>query len=305
MATIGQPLTEPEAGWTRIDNTDNRINYIGSGWNRDINGDTTAFYHGDCAYTNIPSDSLTFKFYGTKLRIITQPYVSRSNKLVISIDNLSETYSIYDSSAVTAQRLNYEKTGLDLSIHTVTVTNQSTNNGTFVWDALDIDNTGYLLAPILVNLTASAGDSQIILNWEAVADATSYNVKRSITAGGPYTTIASNVSGTNYVDFDVINGTIYYYVVSAITAGEESDNSNEALAAPVEEVEAILRVTMIDSSEREYKLPMNEINGFISWFDREIGTGTTVYVLNKVLTNSKEYLAFDKIISFEVVPVAE
>lgn len=64
--------------------------------------------------------------------------------------------------------------------------------------------------------------------------------------------------------------------------------------------QAFLRVTMIDSSEREYKLPMSEITGFVNWYDREVGTGTTVYMLNK-MTRSKEYLAFEKIISFEVI----
>lgn len=79
-----------------------------------------------------------------------------------------------------------------------------------------------------------------------------------------------------------------------------TDDSEE----PVEPSEqAILRVTMIDSSEREYKLPKADIDGFITWFTRTVGTGTSVYVLNK-MTGSKEYLAFDKIISFEVIPVA-
>lgn len=66
--------------------------------------------------------------------------------------------------------------------------------------------------------------------------------------------------------------------------------------------QAFLRVTVIDSSEREYKLPMSEITSFVNWYDREVGTGTTVYVLNK-MTGSKEYLAFDKIISFEVTEI--
>ncbi|WP_312560199.1 hypothetical protein [Anaerospora sp.] len=71
---------------------------------------------------------------------------------------------------------------------------------------------------------------------------------------------------------------------------------------PGESEQALLRVTMIDSSEREYKLLMAEINSFVNWYDREVGTGTTVYVLNK-MTGSKEYLAFDKIISFEVTEI--
>ncbi|KPU43036.1 hypothetical protein OXPF_34680 [Oxobacter pfennigii] len=31
-ATIGQQLTSPEAGWRRYDDTDSRIQYIGTGW---------------------------------------------------------------------------------------------------------------------------------------------------------------------------------------------------------------------------------------------------------------------------------
>lgn len=62
-------------------------------------------------------------------------------------------------------------------------------------------------------------------------------------------TIASNVSGTSYIDTDVVNGTTYYYVITAITVYGESDNSNEAsampVAAPVETGEAILRVTRL------------------------------------------------------------
>lgn len=67
--------------------------------------------------------------------------------------------------------------------------------------------------------------------------------------------------------------------------------------------QALLRVTMTDSSEREYTLPMAEVNAFVNWYDRTVGTGNTCYVFSKVAQNSKEYLAFEKIISFEVVPL--
>jgi endoglucanase len=70
--------------------------------------------------------------------------------------------------------------------------------------------------------------SRIDLTWTASAGATSYNVKRSTTSGGPYTTIATNVTTTSYSDTSVTAGTTYYYVVSANTAAGESLNSAEA-----------------------------------------------------------------------------
>jgi fibronectin type 3 domain-containing protein len=71
------------------------------------------------------------------------------------------------------------------------------------------------------NLKAIGGDSQVDLTWSAVTDATSYTIKRSTTAGGPYTTIKTGVTGTIYTDTDVTNGTTYYYVVTAIVNGGE------------------------------------------------------------------------------------
>jgi len=73
---------------------------------------------------------------------------------------------------------------------------------------------------------ATANFGQVSLTWAASSSATSYNVQRSLTTGGPYTTIA-NVSGASYTDTNVLNGTTYYYVVSAVGAGGVSPNSFE------------------------------------------------------------------------------
>jgi fibronectin type 3 domain-containing protein len=81
-------------------------------------------------------------------------------------------------------------------------------------------------------LTANAGDGEVDLSWSASAGATSYNVKRSTTDGGPYTTIAPGVTATAFTDTNVTNGTTYYYVVSAVNASGESDDSAQASATP-------------------------------------------------------------------------
>jgi hypothetical protein len=81
-------------------------------------------------------------------------------------------------------------------------------------------------------LAATPGNGQVTLNWTASFGATNYNVKRSTTSGGPYTTIAPGISTTNYVDTNVVNGTTYYYVVSAINSCLESNNSSQVSAIP-------------------------------------------------------------------------
>ena len=81
-------------------------------------------------------------------------------------------------------------------------------------------------------LTASAGDSQASLSWTASSGATSYNVKRATSSGGPYTTVASGITATSYTNTGLSSGTTYYYVVSAVNANGESANSSEASATP-------------------------------------------------------------------------
>ncbi len=90
--------------------------------------------------------------------------------------------------------------------------------------------TGAPAAP--TNLTATAGNAQVNLMWTASAGANGYNVYRSTTSGGSYSTVASGVTTTSYLNTGLTNGVTYYYVVTAANAGGESTNSNEASATP-------------------------------------------------------------------------
>jgi len=80
-------------------------------------------------------------------------------------------------------------------------------------------------------LTAYAGDASVSLYWTGNGCAASYNVYRSTTSGGPYSSVGST-SGTSFYDTGVTNGTTYYYVVRGMNAKGESVNSNEATATP-------------------------------------------------------------------------
>ena len=85
--------------------------------------------------------------------------------------------------------------------------------------------------PVPTNLMATAGNGQVGLSWSGSIGATSYNVKRATTSGGPYTTIG-NPTTTSYTDTSVTNGTTYYYVVSAVNTAGESANSSQVSATP-------------------------------------------------------------------------
>jgi len=105
-------------------------------------------------------------------------------------------------------------------------------------------------------LTATAADKQANLAWSASTGATSYNVKRSTTHGGPYTQLASPTI-TSYADTGLTDGTTYYYVVSAVNATGESANSNEVSATPMAATTAPAAPTGVTASAGDKQVVLN------------------------------------------------
>ncbi len=85
-------------------------------------------------------------------------------------------------------------------------------------------------APTRLTATAGPGARKISLAWAASSGATSYNVKRSAASGGSYTTVATGVTATRYVDGGLTSKQTYYYVVIAVNSAGESGDSNVAYA---------------------------------------------------------------------------
>jgi fibronectin type 3 domain-containing protein len=119
----------------------------------------------------------------------------------------------------------------------------SSTNQTVSFAGTDLhggDNTIFLdkvriqtvIPPVPTGLSATPGSNQVALIWNAASGATGYNLKRSLTSGSGYVTNTS-LAVTNYTDTLTTNGTMYYYVVSAVNAGGESANSVEVGARPV------------------------------------------------------------------------
>ncbi|WP_063779806.1 PT domain-containing protein [Paenibacillus sp. FSL P4-0081] len=70
---------------------------------------------------------------------------------------------------------------------------------------------------------------------------------------------------------------------------------------------AILVVTMSTGLEKEFDLSMAEVNAFIAWYENKLsGSGTASYAIDKhdnnkgPFTNRKDYMIFDKILTFSV-----
>ncbi|PYJ57927.1 MAG: hypothetical protein DME24_18015 [Verrucomicrobia bacterium] len=110
------------------------------------------------------------------------------------------------------------------------------------WSSFDLEPIAgwlgnYLITPANpppapTGLVGVATNATALLIWtSAPLNPTTYNVKRSRTSGGPYTTMATHVTegvkATAYTDSAVTNGGTYYYVVSAVNAAGEGPNSSQ------------------------------------------------------------------------------
>ncbi len=98
--------------------------------------------------------------------------------------------------------------------------------------ASDIAALVDLVPAVPLTLTATPRTGRIDLTWGVSQGAQTYGVKRALVSGGPYTVVASGLVTASYADNAVVNGTPYYYVVSATNAKGESGHSPEAVATP-------------------------------------------------------------------------
>ena len=121
---------------------------------------------------------------------------------------------------------------LHVGLFTLSFTTGTLNKATFTHVSLTGGDGGNLLAPDApFSVLAAGADHQVQLRWNEAFGATGYRVKRATTRGGPYATLAT-VFNTTYTDAAVVNGTTYYYVVSAGNAKGESANCPPDAATP-------------------------------------------------------------------------
>ena len=154
---------------------------------------------------------------------------------------LATAYSYTIAASPQASSFNADGLPAGLTIDSATgiITGMPDTTGTFAvtLNAANASGTGTALLMLrVVNNVAPAPpaapalsketDSTIRISWTPVAGATSYTVKHSLSAGGPYTSIVSGVTGTSYLDATAYPGR-NYYVVTAFAGTLESAASAE------------------------------------------------------------------------------
>ncbi|WP_166241384.1 pectinesterase family protein [Paenibacillus turpanensis] len=97
-------------------------------------------------------------------------------------------------------------------------------------DVLKIAPRAPLSSP--TGISAQGQNNAVKLSWNSVGAASDYSVLRSTKSGGPYELVAAQITGNSYTDQAVVNGTTYYYVVTAKNAKTTSMISAQASAAP-------------------------------------------------------------------------
>jgi hypothetical protein len=147
------------------------------------------------------------------------------------------------------------------------------------------------------DLLAEPGDGVVPLRWQQSFGATSYAVQRATTSGGPYTTVASNVTGGSYVDTTVTNGTTYYYTITATNAAGTSANSPEDSVTPAHPlVNVATGGTATDSANNTtnagYAFDQNSgsywfYGGVTGWLKYDLGHTETVQRYTVISANDK------------------
>ncbi|WP_286904455.1 Ig-like domain-containing protein [Clostridium sp. UBA1652] len=147
-AVVGDILKLPEKGWKRYDDRNESIKY--TNFRR---GNLSDAYNSSYAemLANNESASVTFKFYGTKFRVMGFISLLYSTNIQVKIDgDIVDSYSPYGATRRYPVLL-YEKANLGLKNHTVTLQIIDIKESGYSIDAIDIDEAGYLIDEPIVN----------------------------------------------------------------------------------------------------------------------------------------------------------
>ena len=150
-------------------------------------------------------------------------------------------------------------------------------------------NTFSIVAPPApVDITATGGSSQVSLQWTASAGATGYEVFRSTTAGTSGTLLgaAPTTATTSFTDNGLINGTTYYYTVTAKNGSDSSTPSIQISATPLAAPANLVALT----GNSQVSLTWSAVTGAASYrLYRSTSAGTFNYTTSVASTTATSF----------------
>jgi hypothetical protein len=228
----------------------------------------------------------TYNLSRVKLTWHPQGY-GKSYKIQVSPDATTWT-DIY--STTTGQGTVDDLTGLSGTGRYVRM--YGTQRGTqWGYSLYEFEVYGALAVPAPTGLTATGGKGQVVLEWDASTNATSYNLKRAASSDGPFTALAT-VTNSSCTDTTGVAGAVYYYVVSALGSGAESPDSSPVSAVFFRNVALNQPASASSSSSSSYPAA-NAVDGNLAtqwlsqssdpqWLYVDLGTN---YSINGVSLN--------------------
>jgi len=153
-----------------------------------------------------------------------------------------------------------------------------------------------------LGLSASAGDRQVSLSWSPATNAASYRVKGSASPSGPFSLLGEVDGSTlNYLDANLVNGSTYYYKVSAVNAGGESADSTSVQAVPVNPPSLTGAVSRkVHGSAGSFDLPISISSSGTVPVECRAGSAVTL-----VATFDKDIVTCDAVVASGAASLAE
>jgi len=230
-------------------------------------------------------------------------------------------YALSASNNPTVFRASNLPQGLSIDSLTGIISGTPLATGKFAVNIEAVNASGNGYATLVLNLTnntapaipanvsaAVNNTTRIAVSWAAVTGASSYTVKRSLSAAGPFVTLQSGITGTSFIDAKPEPELDNYYLVTALAGELESGNSvivsaSVPPAVPSKPV-VVNKATQIDlkwesaSGALTYKVKRGTVSGGpyttvatvadTTYADAEVTPGNPYYYVVSSAGNTKE-----------------
>lgn len=191
MAVIGDQLNNPESGWQRYDDTNNMIVYTGTWLTETLAGN----YNGSAKYTSTRGSTMSFTFYGTKVRIIGGLYSGRTTTAQVIIDGINVGIINEDSTTSRTKALVFEKIDLSQGKHVVQI--KAVDSKTLILDAVDVGEDGYMTRSVGTVLTAPDVDWKRYDDAEPLISYTGFTQRNYVVSGAYEGKSSYNANGSS------------------------------------------------------------------------------------------------------------